>query len=123
VYGCLNSLQGPGIGICTNALSHAAVSNGCPCISSWCHGAVTVIHHAERETVNDYLGECTHTHTHTHRGFVTWHTRKLEYVPCNDVQAVLPSRHDEVRAPTETNMRTNEYAVTEIPRLTLELDS
>jgi hypothetical protein len=35
-----------------------------------------------------------HARTHTHTGFVTWHTWNLEYVPCNDVHAVLPSRHD-----------------------------
>jgi len=65
------------------------------------------------------------THTHTHAAFVTWHTQNLENVSCNHVQAVLPSRYDKVRPPKETNMRRkkNESAVTEIPRLTLGLDS
>ena len=63
-------------------------------------------------------------HTHTQSARARTQTRSVCHlahaeplaVPCNYVQAVLPSRQDQVRAPTETNMRTNEYAVTEIPR-------
>jgi hypothetical protein len=40
----------------------------------------------------------------------------------NHVQAVLLSLHDQGHIPTETNMQTNESAVTEIPRLILEFD-
>jgi hypothetical protein len=49
----------------------------------------TDINHAGRETVNHYLRGYARTRTYT--ALVTCHTRNVEYVPCDLVQAVLLS--------------------------------